>query len=64
MHSLIIVAIGLFFNPAADVKTEAIAQVGSVVECAQLINDNRVPQVLADGSTWYLVDAVCRVVEQ
>jgi hypothetical protein len=64
MVTLLFAAVGLFYNPAAGEKQEAVQQVSSVTECAQVINDNREPKVMSDGSTWYLIDATCIVVEK
>lgn len=63
MHTLIIVALGLFFNPTTGDQQTAISQVPSVIDCANLINGNREPRDTPDG-TYYLVVAECRVVEQ
>jgi hypothetical protein len=63
MHTLIIVALGVFMNGQTGETVDAIARVSSVTACAQVINDNREPRVMEDG-TWYLVQAECRVVEQ
>jgi hypothetical protein len=61
MHALIFYAIGIFFNPVTGDTQQAIALVDSVTECAQLVNDNRVP-VETDTGTYYLIDALCGAV--
>ena len=64
MIHLLVVALGIFVNGTTGEAVQAIAQVDSVTQCAELINANREPRQAEDGSTWYLTAAECRVVEQ
>lgn len=64
MNTLIIFAIATFTLMPSGETQQAIAQVKSVTECAELINRYRHPLETTDGGMAYMTDATCFVREQ
>lgn len=61
MNSLIIVAAAIFFNPTTQDVSQDAVQVGSLTECAAVLNAARAGVETSDGSVWYPVESICAV---